>query len=96
MSTTDPSEKQKLMAELLYNVLISTDRSEEFAVNFLKMTIKKRRMANGEIKKLSFIFAETLLYKLEKENDSEGNREKIINESLHETLKKYDQNVKKD
>ena len=85
-------EKLKALAsETLYRQLVSTEKSEDYAIEFLRLRIGKRREAYNEAKKISDYFAEILAKKRDalSKNMTEVQKKKITRESLDEVAELY-------
>lgn len=93
MKTDALSEFKEFIADVLYQHLVSTDKSNELAIDFLKMRVKQRRMTYNEIRKLSRLYADFVTEALVASgspNPGPKDKEKITRESIDKAWKKYD------
>ena len=51
-------------AEYMYELIISTDKSEDYARQFLMMTLGNRRITHNEARKISKIYSEVFVEKM--------------------------------
>lgn len=89
-------EKQiELTEECCYNLLTSTDRSEDYAVNYLRMLIKQKGATSREIRKISNYYAKIFVRKSQVLIDNPPENEELVvegitKESLDETMEAYE------
>ena len=89
-----PSSLEQLKiaaAEYMYELVISTDKSEDYAKKFLMMTLGNRHITHNEAREMSRIYSEVFI---EKMGDLNGNiqsaqKQKIVQDCLDETAKRY-------
>lgn len=85
-------EKLKLLAsENLYRQLVSTEKSEDYAIEFLRLSIGTRRLAYNEARVISDKFAEILAEKRAAlgKTMTENQKKQITRDSLNEVAKIY-------
>ena len=91
MSSPALEQKKKLASEVLFRQLISTEKCEENAVEFLRMELKKRRANLKEFRKIADYYGEEIATEVERINHSltEAEKERITKQSLEKAFDKW-------
>lgn len=91
MTENAHSEFRDFIADVLYQNLVSADKSTEIGIEFLKMNIKKRRLTYNQIRKITYFYADRLIESLESLGKEPNKKEKsdMIQDALYTAWKKY-------
>jgi hypothetical protein len=84
-------KKHDYMAGVLYDLLLSTDKSEEYGSLFNKMGMNIRRTTHAQLHKIANYFAEFILQDLPKNSRtlSDAATDRITNTCLAKALEKF-------
>jgi hypothetical protein len=91
MSSSPLEQKKKMASEFLYQQLVSTEKSEENAAEFLRMELRKRKANLAELRKISDYFGEAIATEMENKssNLSQAEKSKITKECLEKAYKRW-------
>lgn len=95
MIKEDLASFEENIAEILYNVLISVPKAEDFAVMYYRMELKKQKATEADLQKFSKLYGKIFTRKMSKkvENSSrpltKTQRDKLVKSSLSEAWKLY-------
>ena len=84
-------KKHALMSEYLYELLISTDKSEEYGPLFNSMGLSLRRTTHSQLRKIADYFADFILQELDGRSKavSDVATDKITADCLNKALEKF-------
>lgn len=78
-------------ADYMYSLVISTDKSEDYAKQFLMMELGKRRIAHKDARLMASIYSEVFVEKMSKVkgNLDDEKKQAMVLECLNETTKRF-------